>query len=167
MSTNFYIFLRGNKHRKDADEFFPNEYRLTDIPDFGYEIHIGKRSAGWKPLFEAHPNAYKSIRELCALAAEHPTWEYIDEYGESYTFNELEHELIDWEAVQLAQNDGEPRPMSMNPSTGLMEDAKPDDILTIDMPFSHEEYQEKFPSVWSVNYWEDEDGYDFTSEDFS
>ena len=49
MSTNYYMITKDKDFVK---KYFPNEYELTDLPYFGYEVHIGKRSIGWKPLFQ-------------------------------------------------------------------------------------------------------------------
>ena len=46
------------------ERYFPYEYELVDTPYFGYEIHIGKKSYGWKPLFQEHKNAYSSVEEM-------------------------------------------------------------------------------------------------------
>ena len=42
------------KRKKVGEKDFPYEYEIVDTPDFGYEIHIGKKSYGWKPLFQEH-----------------------------------------------------------------------------------------------------------------
>ena len=49
MGTNYYMIM---KDKELVTKYFDNEYELTDLPYFGYEVHIGKRSCGWKPLFE-------------------------------------------------------------------------------------------------------------------
>ena len=55
MGTNYYMIM---KDKELVTKYFDNEYELTDSPYFCYEVHIGKRSCGWKPLFEWHENAY-------------------------------------------------------------------------------------------------------------
>lgn len=47
MSTNYYMLSQSKGF---AEKYFHGEYELTDTPMFGYEIHIGKRSMGWKPF---------------------------------------------------------------------------------------------------------------------
>ena len=37
--------------------YFPGEYEIVEEPYLGYEINIGKRSYGWKPLFQEQKNA--------------------------------------------------------------------------------------------------------------
>ena len=61
MSTNYYMITKDKDFVK---KYFPNEYELTDLPYFGYEVHIGKRSIGWKPLFQGHKKAYNSVSEM-------------------------------------------------------------------------------------------------------
>ena len=64
-------------------KYFNGEYEIVDDPYLGYEIHIGKRSAGWKPLFEAHDNAYTSVSEMLDFVMNHPEIHIFNEYGES------------------------------------------------------------------------------------
>ena len=52
------------KSKKLVEKYFPYEYEIVDTPYFGYEIHIGKRSCGWKPLFQEHKNAYDSVEGM-------------------------------------------------------------------------------------------------------
>ena len=61
MGTNFYMMT---KSKKLVEKHFPYEYEIVDTPYFGYEIHIGKKSFGWKPLFQEHKNAYDSVDGL-------------------------------------------------------------------------------------------------------
>lgn len=48
MGTNYYMMIMDKEIVK---KYFTNEYEIVDFPYFGYEIHIGKRSVGWRPLF--------------------------------------------------------------------------------------------------------------------
>ena len=61
MSTNYYMMTTDKEIVK---KYFPNEYEIVDFLYLGYEIHIGKRSMGWRPLFQAHKKAYNSVSEL-------------------------------------------------------------------------------------------------------
>ena len=61
MGTNFYMMT---KNKELVETYFSGEYEIVDSPYFAYEIHIGKRSLGWKPLFEWHEKAYKSVEEM-------------------------------------------------------------------------------------------------------
>ena len=55
-----------------VNKYFNGEYEIVDDPYLGYEIHIGKRSSGWKPLFEAHKKAYGSVSEMIEFIMNHP-----------------------------------------------------------------------------------------------
>ena len=83
-----------------VNKYFDGEYEIVDDPYLGYEIHIGKRSAGWKPLFEAHDNAYTSVSEMLNFIMNHPEIHIFDEYGESLSIAQLKEELIDWAEKQ-------------------------------------------------------------------
>ena len=61
MSTNYYFFT---KDKDVASKYAPDSYTLVDTPDFGYEIHIGKRSAGWLPLLQAHKQGMCSVKDF-------------------------------------------------------------------------------------------------------
>ena len=65
------------KSKKLVEKYFPYEYEIVDTPYFGYEIHIGKRSGGWKPLFQEHKNAYDSVEGMK---------EFIKKYQKKYSY---------------------------------------------------------------------------------
>ena len=92
MSTNYYMLSQSKGF---AEKYFHGEYELTDTPMFGYEIHIGKRSMGWKPLFQEHKHAYDSVEGLVDFITKHSVVLY-DEYGIILTETELKENLIDW-----------------------------------------------------------------------
>ena len=133
-------------------KYFNGEYEIVDDPYLGYEIHIGKRSAGWKPLFEAHDNAYTSVSEMLNFIMNHPEIHIFDEYGESLSIVQLKEELIDW-----AENQ-EKRMIHYD-----------DYIDEIQSPIDHVEmYQRDNRNPWlKIQYWHDKDGYDFTDRPFS
>lgn len=131
-------------------KYFPEEYEIVDEPYLGYEIHIGKRSCGWKPLFQAHKNAYASVSEMMRFIMEHPEVQIFDEYGDSLSIEQLKEELIDWAECQ------EKRIIDY------------EGVGKVQVPIDHVEISER-ESDWSlikVEYWHDEDGYDFTDREF-
>lgn len=154
MSTNYYL-MTINKEL--VEKHFLYEYELTDFPYFGYKIHIGKRSAGWKPLFEAHLNAYSSVSELIKFIKNHSNdIRIFDEYNEEFSVEGLKEELIDWGKQspkrKLAYNNG-----------WLKEDPNGE----LDSPIDHIEYS-RIERPWiDIHYWHDKDGYDFTDRPFS
>ena len=134
-------------------KYFNGEYEIVDDPYLGYEIHIGKRSVGWKPLFENHKHAYNSVSELLEfLKKYHNRIEIYDEYGELHTIEQLRKELIDWAAKQ------EKRTIHYDNYIG-----------DIETPIDHVEMDQKDNrNPWlKIQYWHDKDGYDFTDRPFS
>ena len=134
-------------------KYFNGEYEIVDDPYLGYEIHIGKRSGGWKPLFEEHDNAYTSVSEMLKFLKEHrDKIEIYDEYGDLHTITQLKEELIDW-----AENQ-EKRIIHYDDYIGYIE-----------APIDHVEMEQiDKRNLWlNIRYWHDKDGYDFTDRPFS
>lgn len=123
-----------------------------DEPYLGYEIHIGKRSSGWKPLFEAHEKAYGSVSEMIEFIMNHPEIHIFDEYGDCLSIKQLQEELVDWAANQAKRI--------------IHYD---DYIGDIETPIDHVEMDQRDNrNPWSkIRYWHDKDGYDFTNRTFS
>lgn len=136
-----------------VEKHFPNEYTVTDSPYFGYEIHIGKRSCGWKPLFQEHKNAYSSVKEMLGFFLLNKNdIRIFDEYESELNIDELEEELITWEEKQ------EKRMIYYDGVPGL-----------IQSPIDHVEMVNREPNCYCIHlkYWHDKDGYNFTEGDFS
>lgn len=175
MGTNYYMIM---KDKELVTKYFDNEYELTDLPYFGYEVHIGKRSCGWKPLFEWHENAYKSVDDMLKFLEFHKIdIEIFDEYNKRFSIGGLKEELINWENKQPV------RYMKYVPEGNYNEIFGGRDYLTesteddydIKMPYDHVEYHKLDPyneKRWIDEsreplYFHDKDGYDFTRGDFS
>ena len=91
MGTNFYMMTRDKTIR---DKWIKDDnYHLTDCPDWGYEIHVAKTSAGWKPLFESHHNIH-SVAQYKQMYDN--GFAIHDEYGRTYTWDEFKERVIDW-----------------------------------------------------------------------
>lgn len=139
--------------KKLVKKYFDGEYEIVDDPYLGYEVHIGKRSSGWKPLFEAHENAYNSASGLLDfLQKYHDKIEIYDEYNKLLSISKLKEELIDW-----AENQ-EKRMIHYD-----------DYIGDIQAPIDHVEMDQRddrYPWL-KIKYWHDKDGYDFTDRTFS
>lgn len=153
MGTNFYL---QTKSKETRDKYFGWDYVLTDVPDWGYEQHIGKRSAGWLPLLQSH-NSFKSVKELKAL---YDTGEFIisDEYGRVYDWKEFDKEFLQWNggvrgAIPLTPVDHSKCPEEFRDYN------MPDHI-----PVSHFSYAN---GRYASEYFTDEDGYEFTNCGFS
>lgn len=173
MGTNFYMMT---KSKKLVEKHFPCEYEIVDTPYFGYEIHIGKRSAGWKPLFQEHKNAYDSVKGMKEFIRKHQkSIRIFDEYCREFTLEELEDELITWgEQQQIRYMKHIPEGVPDEVFGGkkyLVESTKDDYDITI--PFDHMEYEklEIERDNWRYGrqsyYSKDKDGYDFMKGDFS
>lgn len=79
MSTNYYFKI-------DSDCKFCKSK----------EIHIGKRSAGWRPSFEK-TEYYSSVQGIRDFYKENKEeLAIVSEYGETLSFEDLEEELINW-----------------------------------------------------------------------
>ena len=73
MGTNFYLMSRNKKLMR---EYFAVEteytikdieYEIVDEPYLGYNVHLCKLSAGWRPLFLRHKtiSTFKELEEFC------------------------------------------------------------------------------------------------------
>lgn len=122
MSTNYYFINKESRketeaHNNKVDELFKefsqkldelerDAYsREIDSVKWKYEldehsIHIGKRSMGWLPLFEAC-EYFESIREMKKWYLKNQD-DYIieNEYNEELSWAGLKEELIDWKGVK-------------------------------------------------------------------
>lgn len=139
--------------KKLVKKYFDGEYEIVDDPYLGYEVHIGKRSSGWKPLFEAHENAYNSVSGLLDfLQKYHDKIEIYDEYNELLSISKLKEELVDWAENQKKRI--------------IHYD---DYIGGIQAPIDHVEMDQRDDRhPWlKIKYWHDKDGYDFTDRTFS
>lgn len=149
MGTNYYFFT---KNKQLAREFFPSQRMpndrwgegavLTDEPEFGYEIHLCKISAGWLPLMEVQPDAYTNFREMEAFYLAHKDDLIIrDEYDEEFTWDAFKNTLI-----VHSQRKPEPQKwvkrvlevFGTKPSLYL-EKCKPEEA-DLWIPFRHDEY---------------------------
>lgn len=99
MGTNYYFEVKNTNEIIEkvrlVSPFITNEV-LNKIQAELYEIHIGKRSAGWKPLF-AKTSYYSTIDELKTFYNDNKDNLIIkSEYQNEITWEELEKELINW-----------------------------------------------------------------------
>lgn len=172
MSTNYYLMTQSKELVK---KYFPNEYELVDEPYLGYKIHIGKRSAGWMPLFQRHDKAYKSVAEMINLITTHEKkFEIFDEYGEKLTIEKLKRELIDWgknQKIRYMKYIPEGVSNGFGGKQQLVDSTE--DSYDITIPYDHVEYEKLDPydhnNFWRSDepfYTNDKDGYNFVKGDF-
>ena len=152
MGTNFYL---GTANKETAEKHFGYNYELTDMPTWGYEIHIAKTSCGWLPLFESH-DCFQSIKQLKEL---YDTGSFIiyDEYGDIYNWEEFDERVLKFNggvkgAIPLTE-------IKQDPTDRFYDHRLPGHI-----PISHFEYDF---GRYAEDYYADEDGYEFTVHQFS
>ena len=92
MGTNFYLFSSQKSYVKST--FDDWDYELTDEPEFGYQFHIAKTSAGWHPLFQGS----RKIHSVADIKKFYDTGNFkiIDEYGDVYTWPEFTERVLKW-----------------------------------------------------------------------
>lgn len=64
------------------------EYEIVDEPYLGYNVHLCKLSAGWRPLFQRHKtiSTFKEVEEFCLKNKSMVS--IYDEYGRRYTWKQ-------------------------------------------------------------------------------
>lgn len=104
MSTNYYFKIKNSDEIKNEVKQLLKEKKLDFVLGekilndegwiFNDEIHIGKKSIGWIPLFEK-TNQYSSVKELIEFY-EHNKDKLIiiDEYSNEITFSELKEVMF-------------------------------------------------------------------------
>ena len=152
MGTNFYMMT---KSKEVCNKYFGWHYELTDEPDWGYSIHICKTSFGWLPLFQGH-DCFKSIRQLKEL---YDSGNFIlyDEYGTTYTWPEFYERVLKFNG---GVKGAIPREKIEQPQNLVYYD--PD--LPEYKPISHFDYGH---GKYADEYFKDDQGYEFTAQEFS
>ncbi len=186
MGTNFYLMSNNKKLIQEhfAVEktygFTDEEYKIVDEPYLGYQVHLNKLSAGWRPLFQRHRTikTFKDLEKLC-LDNKNIVGIY-DEYGKKYTWKQYFDRVYDH-----GQRTPEPRkwvceknPYSKEDDYIVQTTVCSEDEAEIYIPFNHKIYdkmekeaQKKFgiqDRFWlDVKYWEDSDyPFDWTEGEF-
>lgn len=99
MGTNFYFKIKCELNFNIPEgSIFRDELieKLKWTLDEATEIHIGKRSGGWYPVFQ-QTKYYSSVKEIKDFY--HKNKDYmliVDEYGREFTMDDLEDELFTW-----------------------------------------------------------------------
>lgn len=104
MSTNYYFKIKNSDEIKNDIRQLLKEKKLDFILGekilndegwiFNDEIHIGKNSGGWRPLFEK-TEQYSSIKELVQFYEDNKDKLIImDEYSSEITLEELKDILF-------------------------------------------------------------------------
>lgn len=167
MGTNYYLYT---KDKRLVAEHFPVEYTLVDMPDFGYEVHICKMSAGWKTLFQAHKFAYNSVKEMTKFFRKNK--DKITIYDEYDSKQDLE-EFIDLYTNRDKLGAENSQKVSINAQGSITEVTDDTDKPYITTPIDHIKYgvfiaKQTDITVFRsyVDYWNDDEGYNFCNCEF-
>lgn len=157
LGTNFYFF---SKDKDAVKKYIGSDYELTDEPELGYEIHIGKRSGGWLPLFQ-YRETMSSVEKIKDVYNTGKFAIYDEYWDKEYTWNEFEDALINWNGGYLRKNN-----CWMNNEGELLEREK---VLQMNMyyPASHFDAEINKAGFYNNNCIIDKDGYEFMIGDFS
>ena len=94
MGTNFYLRIKLSQKEKEKVVELLNLDDYDELREILPEdIHIGKRSAGWKFLWDAHFFEYFEPSKESLLDWLH-SGQIIDEYGDKFTFEQFWNEEI-------------------------------------------------------------------------
>ena len=98
MSTNFYAIFKVDDEVKQQikDKIDANDFKGAQELFPITEVHLGKRSCGWKFLFNHNDwKYYKDLKSLKKFIKEH---EIKDEYGKTITPEEFWQDVKDFES---------------------------------------------------------------------
>lgn len=105
MGTNFYARLtlksrdRFKAIKNQIDEYY-SQYKCEGLYGKYVEVHLGKRSCGWKFLFNANKGElYELSRKGITKFLEENKVKVYDEYGRSFTIKEFWEEEVPWEGL--------------------------------------------------------------------
>lgn len=105
MGTNFYIkkYMTPEQKKEVIEKINNDQYdEVRDIIAEVNDIHIGKRSCGWKFLWDANDFKYfEPTKE--SLIRWLKSGQIIDEYGQEYNFDEFWNDALDgfWEGYDI------------------------------------------------------------------
>lgn len=135
--TNYYLLTKDLKYRNKLGD----KCEITDIPYFAYSLHLMKSSCGWLNLFEFHNGVIESVADIKKLY-DTGDFEIYDEYGEKYEWDKFENIYKD---KYSRYRNGETDKFGSH--------------LTADK-------NDRF-NLWTIRYFTDKDGYEFTDNEFS
>lgn len=137
MGTNYYLLTKDLKYRNKLGD----KCEITDTPYFAYSLHLMKNSCGWLNLFEYHKGVIESVADIKKLY-DTGDFEIYNEYGELFKWGEFECIYTDkYNRYRNGETD------------------KFQSHLTADK-------NGRF-NLWTIRYFTDKDGYEFTDSEFS
>ena len=148
MGTNFYFATKNRNLVQNMNFLF------VDSPIIGYEVHVAKTSCGWLPLFEQH-TGINSVKDYEAIL-KRPDVIIYDENFQRYTWPEFEQRV-------LKHNGGVAGAIPLEPiQQDLGRFYDPD--MPDHTPVSHLEYGH---GKYAQDFFKDEEGYEFSKQEFS
>lgn len=100
MGTNFYVRLRDKKHLREEvmalaaqDKLYEVQHLLNEHME---EVHIAKRSGGWKFLFQSNPKYYPDTKAGVDKFLRDNEGSLYDEYGDPMSTDEFWRDFYDF-----------------------------------------------------------------------
>ena len=176
MGTNFYLMSKSKNLMRTYFAVDGNcgpineEYTSVDEPYLGYQVHLNKLSAGWRPLFQKH-KTIKTFKELEYFCLENDSIIGIyDEYGKKYTWKQYFDKVTSHNQYPVRPckwvYEKDPFFKDRGPTVHIVSCTEQEaEIYT---PFCHRLYAEKerqarsrfnvYEKIWGeIKYWEDPD----------
>ena len=150
-----------SKNKEFVQKYAPYSYELTDEPEFGYEIHIAKTSAGCLPLFQGHKDGINSVAGYKA-AYDSGEFKIYDEYGVEYNWGAFDERVLKFNGgIRGVQK---PEKINQDKTSPFYDKSLPDYKPISHIGGSTQSYKYLFrePNCYFV----DPEGYEFSSTEF-
>lgn len=150
-----------SKNKEFVHKYAPYSYELTDEPEFGYEIHIAKTSAGWLPFFQGHKDGINSVAGYKA-AYDSGEFKIYDEYGVEYNWEAFDERVLKFNGgIRGFQK---PEKINQDKTSPFYDKSLPDYRPISHIGGSPQSYKYLFrePNYYFV----DPEGYEFSSTEF-
>lgn len=150
-----------SKNKEFVQKYAPYSYELTDGPEFWYEIHIAKTSAGWLPLFQGHKDGINSVAGYKA-AYDSGESKIYDEYGVEYNWEAFDERVLKFNGgVRGVQK---PEKINQDKTSPFYDKSLPDYRPISHIGGSTQSYKYLFREP--NRYFVDPEGYEFSSTEF-
>lgn len=180
MGTNFYLVTRDKDLLK---KYFMDQYGAWDFEEgrdqdgFGtgeYLVHLCKRSGGWKTLYQAHPLAWNSVKEMLKFIQDHASVVHLeDEYSDRISLKDYISDVVNWDREYARKPYKWGRYEFMGHTHYGIIPAESEAEAEIWTPFDHQEYarveRKHGGGQWNIpgEYFSDPEGYNFALHRFS
>lgn len=153
LGTRYYLFTNDKSVK---DKYFDDTAKLTDEPEFGYQLQIAKTIGEWLPLF----HATKHIRSVKDIKALYDTglFKIYDENGTELNWEKFSKEVLEYNGGTIDK-----RTLKKVKRNTLYDGGS----LPEHTPVSHFESKAItcYPSTLS-HYFYDEENYEFCDEQY-